>query len=84
MRREVRKKGLGLLWLNQGAGDVNSTAWANTNTLFAFKQISRLDINRVGRIEGAEETMHAAARCAQPMKNGHLQQFNCICSSVKE
>ncbi len=46
--REIREKGIGLLWLTQSASDVNSTAWANTNSLFIFKQITTKDINTVG------------------------------------
>ena len=46
--REVREKGIGLMWLTQSASDVNSAAWANTNSLFIFKQISTKDINTVG------------------------------------
>lgn len=53
--REVREKGLGIVWLNQSASDVNSTAWANTNTLFVFKQISARDINEVGAAVAFEQ-----------------------------
>jgi hypothetical protein len=46
--RECREIGLGILWINQSAEEVGNTAWANTNTLFVFKQISAKDINTVG------------------------------------
>ena len=46
--REIREKGVGIVWLSQAASEVNATAWANTSTLLVFKQNSTRDINAVG------------------------------------
>lgn len=61
--KEIRETGTGLIWLNQSASEVNHTAWANTNTLFVFKQISGQDINTVGSamaFERPREKMYCA------------------------
>jgi hypothetical protein len=61
--RECREIGLGILWINQSAEEVGNTAWANTNTLFVFKQISAKDINTVGSaiaFERAREKAYCA------------------------
>jgi hypothetical protein len=62
--RECREIGLGIMWINQSAEEVGNTAWANTNTLFVFKQISAKDINTVGSAV-AFERAREKAYCAR-------------------